>query len=138
MKRKFSVILSIAMVMAILFSSVFVFAHAMIIETVEEGKVKVVFDDGSPNRHAEVTVFDEEENEIAHGEVDEEGYFSYDPTGAVLLVAQDNMGHRAEYVVGEGMRRSLPRVPTIGAALLIFALVAVVFRYRSKKRSVTE
>ncbi len=92
------------------------------------------FDDDIPNQHAEVTVYDEAENEIARGKVDDEGYYSYLEEEAVVLVAKDNMGHRAEYVIGVGMRRSFPRIPTISAVLIIFVLIAAVFHYRVKKR----
>ena len=134
MKTRFSMAFSIVLVMAILLSTIFVFAHAMFIETVEEGKVQVLFDDGTPNQHAEVIVYDEAENEIARGEVDREGYYSYAEEEAAVLVAEDTFGHRAEYVVGVGMRHSLPRVPTVSAVLVIFVLIAALFHYRVKKR----
>ncbi len=110
------------------------FAHLMLIEPVEEGKVRVVFDDGSPNPHAEVIVFDEDENETARGDVGREGYFSYPVEGAAVLVAEDNFGHRAEYVVGEEAHQALPRMPTVSAVLAGFLLIAGIFHYRVKKK----
>ena len=111
-----------------------VFAHHMLIEPVEEGKVRVVFDDGSPNPHAEVIVFDEDENETARGEVDRDGYLSYPAEDAAMLVAEDNFGHRAEYVVGEDAHQALPRVPTVSAVLAGFMLIAGIFHYRVRNK----
>lgn len=111
-----------------------VFAHLMLIEPVEEGKVQVVFDDGSPNPHVEVIVFDEDENETARGEVDRDGYFSYPAEEAVMLVAEDNFGHRAEYVVGEDAHQNLPRVLTVSAVLAGFLLIAGIFHYRVRNK----
>ncbi len=111
-----------------------VFAHLMLIEPVEEGKVRVVFDDGSAARHAEVVVFNEEGEEIARGDVDREGYFSFPPEEAAFLEADDGFGHRAEYVVGEDAHQALPRVPTVSAVLVGFLMIAGIFHYRVRKK----
>ncbi len=111
-----------------------VFAHLMLIEPVEEGKVRVVFDDGSPNPHAEVIIFDEDENEIVRGDVERDGYFSFPAEDAVIIVAEDNFGHRAEYVVGEDAHQALPRVPTVSAVLAGFLLIAGIFHYRARNK----
>lgn len=110
-----------------------VFAHLMLIEPVEEGKVRVIFDDGSAARHAEVVVFDENEKELARGDVDRDGYFSFAPEKAELLVAEDGFGHRAEFVTGEEVRQFLPRGPVVAVVLLGFALVSGFFQYRVQK-----
>ncbi len=111
-----------------------VFAHLMLIEPVEEDKVRVVFDDGSIARHAEVVVYDYNEEEVARGDVDDEGYFEYDPEKAEFLVADDGFGHRAEYVLGEETTQALPRGPVVALVLLGFGLIAGVFHYRVKKK----
>ncbi len=134
MKSRVLIIFSILLVSFLLLPASTVFAHLMLIEPVEEGKVRVVFDDGSPNPHAEVIVFDENENETASGDVDRDGYFSYPAEDAALLVAEDNFGHRAEYVVGEDARQALPRVPTVSAVLAVFLLIAGVFHYRVRNK----
>lgn len=110
------------------------FAHLMLIEPVEEGKVQVVFDDGSIARHAEVVVYDDEGEEIARGDVDEEGKFHYPPENADLIVADDGFGHRAEHAVGEDPGEALPRGLTVAVVLSGFALIAGVFHYRVKKK----
>lgn len=111
------------------------FAHLMLIEPVEEGVVKVVFDDGTIARHAEVAVYDENGKAIKRGDVGGDGKFSYSPEDAKLLVADDGFGHRAEYVVGEDPYKALPRGPTIALVLAGFALIAGVFHYRVKKKN---
>ncbi len=111
-----------------------VFAHHMFIEPVEEGKVQVVFDNGSPARQAEVVVYNEEDEEITRGDVDRDGNFSYPAEDAAMLVAEDNFGHRAEYVVGEDVHEALPRVPTVSAVLAGFLLIAGIFHYRARNK----
>ena len=127
-------IITIMAVLFLIFPVATVFAHLMLIEPVEEGEVRVAFDDGSPNPHAEVIVFDEDENEIARGDVDREGYFSYPVEDAVMLVAEDNFGHRAEHVIGEDAHQALPRVPTVSAVLAGFLLIAGIFHYRVRNK----
>ena len=112
-----------------------VFAHLMLIEPVEEGKVQVVFDDGSISRHAEVVVYDHDEVEIDRGDVDDEGYFRYDPEEAAMLVADDGFGHRAEYVVGEDAHDALPRGPVIAGVLFGFTAISGFFQYRVSKKT---
>jgi len=134
MLNKTKLIIAILGAAAILLPASPVFAHLMLIEPVEEGKVQVVFDDGSAARHAEVVVFDENEEEIARGDVDREGYFSFDPEEAELLVADDGFGHRAEHVVGEEAAQALPRGPVVAAVLFGFALISGFFQYRVHKK----
>lgn len=111
-----------------------VFAHHMLIEPVEEGQIRVVFDGGSAARHAEVVVFSAEGEEIARGDVDNDGYFSYPAEDAAMLIAEDNFGHRAEYVVGEDAHQALPRIPTVSAVLAGFLLIAGIFHYRVRNK----
>ncbi len=111
-----------------------VFAHHLLIEPVEAGKVRVIFEGGSPARQAEVIVYNEQNEEIARGDVDREGVFTYEAEGAAFMVAQDQFGHRTEYTVGEKIEQSLPRVPTIVAVLGVFVLIAGLFHYRVNKR----
>ncbi len=135
MFKKYRSIILLLGVLAILLSASPVFAHLMLIEPVEEGRVRVAFDDGSANRHAEVVVYDENENEIARGDVDGEGYFNYDPQEAELLVADDGFGHRAEYVAGEETQQALQRGPVVAGVLFGFAFIAGLFQYRIQKKN---
>ncbi len=135
MFKKFKSIISLMALLAILLAASPVFAHLMLIEPVEEGKVQVLFDDGSAARHAEVVVYDENEEEIERGDVDGEGYFSFDPEQAELLVADDGFGHRAEYVVGEEAQQVLPRGPVVAGVLFGFVFIAGFFQYRIQKKT---
>lgn len=132
--KKFHIFIFVLCSLLLLLSASPVFAHLMLIEPVKEDKVKVVFDDGSIARHAEVVAYDHNGEELARGDVDEEGYFRYDSEEAELLVADDGFGHRAEYVVGEETSQSLPRGPGVALVLLGFVLIAGVFHYRVKKK----
>ncbi len=126
--------ITILAVLVLILPASTVFAHLMLIEPVEEGKVRVVFDDGSAARHAEVVAFNEEGEEIARGDVDSDGYFSFPPEEAVFLEADDGFGHRAEHVVGEDAHQGLPRVPTVSAVLAGFLLIAGIFHYRVRNK----
>lgn len=127
--------LSIILCMAvILMPGSLAFAHLMLIEPLEEGKIQVVFDDGTTCRHSEVVVYDEDGEVIKQGEVDDDGKFSYPPEDAELIVANDGFGHRAEHVVGEDPQEALPRGPTIVFVLAGFAVIAGIFHYRVKNR----
>ncbi len=134
MPNKIKLIIAFLGAAVILLPAAPVFAHLMLIEPVDEGEVRVVFDDGSVARHAEVVVFDENEEEIARGDVDGDGYFSFDPEEAEMLVADDGFGHRAEHVVGEEAAQALPRGPVVAAVLFGFALISGVFQYRVHKK----
>jgi nickel transport protein len=126
--------IAILLILLIVLPAAPVFAHNMLVEPVESGKVRVIFDDGSPARHAEVIVYNEQEEEIARGDVDRDGLFSYEAEGAVFILAQDQFGHRAEYTIGEEIGQGLPRVPTVIAVLGVFVLIAGLFHYRINKR----
>ncbi|UOE92477.1 hypothetical protein [Alkalihalobacillus sp. LMS39] len=79
-----------------------VYAHKMLIEPTEQGVVKVHYEDGSFSARTVVSVYDKHETLLGEGKLDEHGYFSYDNIdGAYLLVADDGIGHRVEWIVGE-------------------------------------
>jgi nickel transport protein len=134
MKHRWFVIVSVLLFIFFFLPVSTVFAHLMLIEPVEEGKIRVAFDNGSANLYAEVAVYNEDGDEIGRGGVDSKGYFTYSAEGAILLVAEDRFGHRAEFTVGENVREQLPRIPVIGGVLVGFALIAGVFQYRVKQR----
>ncbi|UNC93110.1 hypothetical protein [Candidatus Contubernalis alkaliaceticus] len=112
-----------------------VYAHRMIVEQVEEGIVKVIYDGGRIARRAEVVVYDDIGIEIAKGSLDENGHFQYPlDRGDVLVVADDGLGHRAEWKTGDSHGELLPRAVTIALVLLGFVAVAVFFNNRVKKK----
>ncbi|MCT8137289.1 hypothetical protein H1D32_05740 [Anaerobacillus sp. CMMVII] len=94
-------ILLFFLVTGMIFSQMdFAYAHKMVIETVEAGKIRVVYEDGSFSRRTIVILYDANGNELSRGSLDHEGYFFYDPKKVSLVVANDGIGHRAEWEVG--------------------------------------
>ena len=134
--RKITTIL-LALFMAILFVTP-VSAHRMLIEEISEGVVKVGYEDGRFSRRTVVVVYDKQGEEIARGELDGEGLFYYAPEDAVLIEADDGLGHRAELVLGEEIAEELPRGLTIALVSVGFLLIAGFFQYRLVKRKDSE
>ncbi|QGU00267.1 hypothetical protein SYNTR_1673 [Candidatus Syntrophocurvum alkaliphilum] len=114
-----------------------VFGHCLLIEEIEEGKVKVYFDDGTTSENIEVTVFDEKGTELTIGNPDENGYFRYSTDlDAYAIVANDGVGHLATLTLGEGKSVSHShgnRTVQIISIVLIFSAVAFYF-YRRKSK----
>ncbi|MDQ0340116.1 hypothetical protein J2S00_002911 [Caldalkalibacillus uzonensis] len=113
-----------------------VYAHKLLIEPVSPGKIKVVYEDGSFSTRTMVQVFDTERNEIESGHLDSEGYFYYDEERANLIVADDGIGHRTEWTVGEEVivKSDPHRWLTVGMVVVVFVVVAAYFSYRTKKK----
>ncbi len=111
-----------------------VLAHKMIIEPIKEGKVKVVYEDGSFSKRTVVHVYDHEGQEIQIGALDGEGYFYYDVRMATLLVASDGIGHRAEWQVGDLLMKTNQRWGVAVIVIVICLANAWFFRYRTKKK----
>jgi nickel transport protein len=113
------------------------FAHRLVIEPKESGSIKVVYEDGSFSTRTVVIVYDRHGDEIERGTLDSDGYFFYDETLAHFFVADDSMGHRTEWTVGEEVvYKSDPhRWITAGVVSLILVSIAVFFSYRVRQRS---
>ncbi|MDZ4132916.1 MAG: hypothetical protein U1E11_07235 [Dethiobacteria bacterium] len=130
--------LTIAVIFALIFLLIpisTVFAHRMVIEEVEDGLVWAGYEDGRFSRRTEVIVYDEQGEEVARGSLDSDGKFAFPPEQAVLIVADDGLGHRAEYSLGVEARPEPPRGPTIVLVCSGFLIVAGVFHYRTQKLS---
>lgn len=111
------------------------YAHRMLVRPIEPGLVQVVYDDGTVSGRAQVTLYDENDEEIYQGNVNEEGYFEYDTSlGPVLIVADDGVGHRAQWTVGEEVEEeaSMALKVTLTVSALVF--VAAVFQYKNNKK----
>lgn len=114
-----------------------VYAHKMLIVPVEEGTIQVVYEDGSFSTRTVVYVYDEEGNEIDQGRLDAEGNFYYDATIAYSFVADDGIGHRTEWTIGEeAVATSDPhRWLTVGAVVAVFVAIAVIFSLKAKRKN---
>lgn len=118
------------------FVVVIAYAHNMLIEPQEEGTVKVFYDDGSISARTTVTVLDSEGNEIEQGPVDDNGLYQYNnASDAAKIVADDGMGHRAEWAIGEEISATTEtqRWHLISGVVVIFLAIAVIFGKRRKE-----
>ncbi len=111
-----------------------VLAHRMVIEEVGEGAVKVGYEDGRFSRRTVVVVYDQQGTEITRGKLDDEGMFYYQSDLAVLIEADDGIGHRTELVLGQEVEEELPRGMTVAAVFSGFLLIAGVFQFRIYKK----
>ncbi|WP_078552559.1 hypothetical protein [Bacillus alkalicellulosilyticus] len=111
-----------------------VYAHKLLIEVSEPGTLHVIYEDGSFSTRTVVTVFDQAGNEIDKGTLDDEGYFHYDKVEAHSIVAEDGLGHRTEWTVGEEIvvRSDPHRWLIITIVLTILVGIAIFFSYRTK------
>lgn len=110
------------------------YAHRMLIEPVEPGLIRVFFADNSAAIGAEVVFYDENEQQLLVGKVDQEGYYKYDKNLPIaLVIADDGAGHRATWNYGEEVVHEsvLPKVVLTIAVL--FAVGAFSY-YQTQKR----
>lgn len=107
-----------------------VYAHGMFLELEEPGVLRAEYDGGGFSPRTEVTIYDENDNELDKGLVDEEGKFHFDKSLDLhRAVAEDGMGHRAEYKKGVETK-TIPKVPVV---IGVFAVVGVIFMIQNKK-----
>lgn len=110
-------------------------AHGMIIEPINDESVKVYYDGGGFSDRTEVVLLDKDDKELAKGNLDKDGVYKYDKSLPVVkIVAEDGLGHHAEYVVADGFKEGLPKLPIIAAAIVIFGGVAFYFNKKSKAK----
>lgn len=112
------------------------YAHGVSIHEVERGTVEVTYDDGSISKRMVVTVMDESGKELKSGKLDTEGRFQYGHPDAYKLVANDGIGHQAEWVIGEEASDTTHtyRWVIISGIVVVFAAIAIVFARRNKLR----
>lgn len=109
------------------------YAHGMSLRLEAPGVFRVEYDGGGFSPRTEVVLYDEEGRELERGLVDEEGKYHFDENLAVYrAVADDGMGHRAEYKEGVE-EKTIPKVPVV---IAVFAVVAVIFVVFNKKKKV--
>jgi len=123
----------LGLVLALVLSiSIPAYAHKMVIEPLEEGKVKVEYDAGNAATRAEVKVYNSKDEVIEEGRVDEEGIFEFDPKKASYLEADDGMGHKDRWEVGKEVEAvGSSKLPKI--AVVVLVLAAVGFFFAKKK-----
>ena len=110
-----------------------VYAHAMFLELEEPGVLKVEYDGGGFSPRTEVTIYDEDGEELGKGLVDEEGKFHFDKNLDVhSAVAEDGMGHRAEYKKGVETK-TISKIPVV---IGVFVIVGLIFTFYNRKGKV--
>jgi len=98
----------------------------------EPGVLKVEYDGGGFSPRTEITIYDEKGNELGKGLVDEEGKFHFDKNLDVYsAVANDGMGHRAEYEKGV-IKKEIPKLPVV---IAVFAVIGIIFAVFNKKKT---
>lgn len=110
------------------------YAHGMFLSLEEPGVLKAEYDGGGFSPRTEVTIYDEEGHELGKGLVDEEGKFHFDSSLKVhSAVADDGMGHRAEYKEGVEVR-TIPKVPVIIGVFAVIGIITLIFNKRAKQK----
>lgn len=124
------------MVLWLLFSGVpMAHAHAMIIEPLENQRVLVQYDGGGFSRRTVVTVVDAMGHVLEEGKLDAEGVYDYSHLPeAHTLLADDGMGHRAEWVVGT-THHQLPKLPVVAGVWGMFGGIAWHFKRKQQQNN---
>lgn len=108
------------------------YAHKMIINPIEEGKIRVEYDGGNPATRSKISVYNSEDELVDEGDVDEDGVFQYDQKETAYLVADDGMGHKDTWEAGSNVESSDgSKLPKIAAVVVVLGAVALFF---SKKK----
>lgn len=111
------------------------YAHKMLIEPVKDGVIKVMYDDGSFSERTEVTVYDSNDEVIEKGKLDDEGKFYYDKDKDVsYIVAEDGLGHKAEWKVGEEVKNDSGGSKTLKILAVLIVIGAVTIISMKKKQ----
>lgn len=135
MKLKLKVIIMLSLICILLLIPNISYAHGMLLKLEEPGVLRVEYDGGGFSPRTEVTIYDKEGNELGKGLVDEEGKFHFDPYLEVhSAVADDGMGHRAEYKKGAQEVKTIPKLPAIIGVFVVIGVIMVFFNIRSKQK----
>lgn len=104
------------------------FAHKMMIKPIEDGVIAVTYADGTHSDLIKVTVYDSKDEVILEGSLDHEGYFYYDSASeATRIVAEDGMGHRVTWRVGDPTSYSADKYKWLKVATIVFFFMAISF-----------
>ncbi|MBP2027552.1 hypothetical protein J2Z35_001349 [Acetoanaerobium pronyense] len=111
------------------------FAHGMDLILEESGVLRVEYEGGGFSPRTEITIYDENGNELAKGPVDEDGKFHFDENLNIhKAVADDGMGHRAEYQEG-ATEKNISKLPVIIGVFAVAGIFVYVFSNKNKKNN---
>ncbi len=110
-------------------------AHRMLVEVIDEGAIKVRYDDGTMAGRARVTFYDEDGQILEEGITNEGGIYYYDlNVNPNRVVADDGMGHRARWVEGQTDAWDyFPRWQRAFFGVAIFMFIAAISYYRKNR-----
>lgn len=118
---------ALAVVCFLLATAPAVQAHSMEIEPLEDQRVKVVYEGGGFSRRTTVTVLDDMGRVLEEGKLDAEGVYDYSHLSqAHKILADDGIGHRAEWVIGTDHYHQ-PKMPVIAGVWMVFGSIAWYF-----------
>jgi hypothetical protein len=110
-------------------------AHRMLLR-IEQGYLKVYFDDGTVVRGATVSLFDAEHRVIWEGETGQDGRVKMPEAKYARAVAEDGLGHRATLLADQTVTpRGIPRYLAAGLGVAFFIFVAALARFIQNQRA---
>lgn len=121
----------------VFFMQTAVFAHQMIIEPLPQQRIKVYYEGGTFSKDTTITLFDAAGQVVFMKKVDENGEFDYNRYSRVdSLIADDGMGHRVMWKVGEPVHNITGNERWIRIGLIACTLSAIGFAFyeRSKRK----
>jgi hypothetical protein len=137
-----TLILILLAFLTVLLPSSPVSAHRIIIENSKgtDNFLSVTYEGGLPAVRAEVKLYNQNDEVVAEGPVDDEGVFYYQPSLSLKYAeASDGLGHMARYDFTEngGWLKALPlyaRVCMGTGFLIILSIVFYVIQYKKNYR----
>lgn len=112
------------------------FAHKMMIKPIEDGIIAVTYADGTHSNLIKVTVYDSNDEVILEGSLDHDGYFYYDSASdATRIVAEDGMGHRVTWQVGDPTSYSGDKYKWIKVATIVLFFMGIGFVFYKRNNN---
>lgn len=114
-----------------------VFAHQMVVEPLSQERIRVHYEDGKFSKDTTITLFDATGQTVFMKKVDENGEFDYSRYSKVAsLMADDGMGHRVIWKVGEPVHNVTGNERWIRIGLIVCTLSAIGFAFyeRAKRK----
>lgn len=121
----------------VFFVQTVVFAHQMVIEPLPQQRIKVYYEGGTSSKDINITLFDATGQVVFMKKVDEKGEFDYSRYSKVdSLIADDGMGHRVMWKVGEPVHNVTGNERWIRISLIASTLAAIGYAFyeRSKRK----
>lgn len=121
----------------VFFGQTVVFAHQMVIEPLPQQRIKVYYEGGTFSKDTNITLFDATGQVVFMKKVDEKGEFDYSRYSKVdSLIADDGMGHRVMWKVGEPIHNVTGNERWIRISLIASTLAAIGYAFyeRSKRK----